>query len=96
MPDYVTADTPVGTRVRVVSDYESCKAGCVSDGALLKHLGDKVFYDYAVEFDVPEDFMHDGARLTDNHRCYFFKYCFNSCIVLCDPIPESDYLSLLC
>lgn len=93
---YVTADTPVGTRVRVVSDYELCQAGRVSDGALLKHLGNEWIYDYAVEFDVPEDFMHDGARLTDNHRCYFFKYLFDSCIVLSDPIPESDYLSLLC
>lgn len=93
---YVTADTPVGARIRVVGDFEACVAENVSDGTLLKHLGDRGDYNFAVEFDEPSGFMHDGVGMVDSPLCYFFRYDQNSCIVLGESLSESDFESILC
>lgn len=92
---YVTADTPVGARIRVVGDFEACVAENVSDGTLVKHLDERL-YDFAVEFDEPSGFMHDGVGIVDSPRCYFFRYDRNSCIVLGESLSESDFESILC
>lgn len=95
---YVTADTLVGARIRVVGDFEACVAENVSDGTLLKHFdgNEWAVYDFAVEFDEPSGFMHDGAGMIDSPRCYFFRYDRNSCIVLGESLSESDFESILC
>lgn len=91
----VSADTPVGARIRVVDDFEACVGE--NDGTLLKHLdGNEWTCDFAVEFDDPSGFMHDGAGTIDSPRCYFFKYDWNSCIVLGESLSESDFESILC
>lgn len=81
---YVTKDTPVGTRVECVAPFDGNGHIVGKAGAVIYNDGE----DCIVEFDEPFPRGHDGGYTGRDNRCWAF-HANTRCLVVWEFVGES-------